>query len=395
MSASATPLTPVTLLRRIGDRRWTVFGAMVAVALAMIVVDLLAPKAYAATATVAVAPVTDDPFGNQQLTQLINMETERAVVTSTAVAEQAARALGSQPSPRAVQDALSVTIPQQSVVIRITATTDDPVVSAEWANAVADAYLRDRQEAATAAGKRYNARLQEAIDTRMRTRGLLTAAEKSLVDREVLALRERQHEVAAVGANPGRVVGRAMPPASDTGLSSRVIVFGGLALGLLIGVLLALAQDRIDGRIHSARRVRDDLGLPAEGARDDSLDRPARRVLALASNGGPPGQVAVLRSGDPAAPSLAEAVRRQADSPIPTVTEVPLDADGIASLPALDDRDVVVLDLMADSDRDQVSALVDRLADVGLGVDLAVVRPSARHGRLLGVAGSGRGGERP
>lgn len=274
------------VLDRLYRRRVTIMVTVAACLALGFVADVLLPQRYTSSATVTVAPLTDTPYGNAQPTQLVNMESERATVTSLAVSELASRSLEPRPAPAELQEALGVVIPAQSLVLRISATNGDPTRSADWANAVATAYLTDRTNTAREAATRIASRLQSDVDARVRSRRTLTAPEKALVDREIAALRERQAQLSVVGLVPGRLVTPATRAESPSTMGTRGLLVGAVAVGLLLGVLLALLQDRRDARIRSAAWIEETLGIPVRRAAGAALDRQARLVLGLLLGGG-------------------------------------------------------------------------------------------------------------
>lgn len=263
-------------------RRWPTIAVTVLACLALaFVAELLLPQRYTSTATVTVAPLTDTPYGNAQPTQLVNMESERATVTSLAVCDAASRTVDPRPTARQLQESLDVVVPPQSLVLRISASAADGRRSADWANAVANAYLTDRTNTARDATARIAARLQSDIDARLRTRPTLSAPEKALVDREIASLRERQAQLSVVGLVPGRLVTTAQPAQTPSTMSTRGLLVGALAVGLLLGTLLALLQHRLDARIGSAAWIEETLGIPVRTVSAGSGDRHAQLVLGL------------------------------------------------------------------------------------------------------------------
>ncbi|MBK7722526.1 MAG: hypothetical protein IPI32_09985 [Austwickia sp.] len=400
------------VLDRLYRRRMTIL-VTVGVCLALAVaVDLLLPQRFTSTATVTVVPLTDSPYGNGQPTQLVNMESERATVTSLAVGDLASRTLEPRPTPRQVQESLDVVIPPQSLVLRISATTGDPQRSAAWANAVAAAYLTDRTNTAREAVTRITSRLQSDIDARLRTRAALTAPEKALVDREIATLRERQTQLSVVGLVPGRLVTSALPAPSAATMSTKGLLVGGLAVGLLLGTLAALLRHRLDPRVGSASWIEETLGVPVRRAAGGSLDRHALLVLGLLRGGSqvPARLVCVSAPGVPV-PSFADRVVEFArEQGIAVRYDVHVDADAPAGLHIVDPADgadatqarpalhvtrwqaqegrpwpvpqalrsaMVAVELRPQDQRQDVADLVDSIRYLGCDVNVAVLRDDA------------------
>lgn len=308
----AATVTVSSVLDRFRRRWLTILAITTACLTVALGVHALLPQRYTSTATLTVAPLTDTPYGSAQPAQLVNMESERATVTSLTVATAASRALPSHPDPRDIVAALDVVIPPQSLVLRISATTPDRDRSAEWANAVAQAYLNDRGETARDGSAKVAARWQADIDARLRARPTLGAAAKAMVDREIAMLRGRQNDLSAVGVLPGRLVSTALPATNPSSRSIRVVVAAGLAVGLFVGAGVALLAHRWDRRIGSATWIQETFGIPARGTTSDPAQRQARQVLGVAcakrrSDSGP-ARVAVVSSARVTPPYLGELV---------------------------------------------------------------------------------------
>jgi capsular polysaccharide biosynthesis protein len=96
---------------------------------------------------VQVNPPTTDVLQNIPVTTLVNMDTEKQIAESTAVAEKAAEALGTNEAPEALLEDLSVSVPTNSLVLEITFADPDPARAQAGAQAFADAYLSTRSNA--------------------------------------------------------------------------------------------------------------------------------------------------------------------------------------------------------------------------------------------------------
>jgi uncharacterized protein involved in exopolysaccharide biosynthesis len=100
----------LTVLRR---RKWSIlFITAVAVASALAFSFRQTPI-YESTAKVQVNPPTTDVLQNIPVTTLVNMDTEKQIAESTAVAEKAAEALGTNEA-RTARDP-SVSVPTNSL----------------------------------------------------------------------------------------------------------------------------------------------------------------------------------------------------------------------------------------------------------------------------------------
>ena len=274
---------------RLWARRLVILGSVLVGLLAGLLASQLMPQKYAATAVVNVAPLTVNQFGSSQSTQVVNMESERSAVTSASVVERAARSV-QQDDPEALADSLSVVVPSQSLILKVTSTTREPQQAARWANAVAQAYLVDRTVFADEAATRIIERLQAELDARLATRAAQPPADRALADQDIAALRERISTLTTVGLNPGRVITPAVPPTESASLPFAAMVVGGQALGLLVGILIAVLGDRFGTRARSGARLAWATGWPVHEVRPDPV-APAvgavERALAMRPTDGP------------------------------------------------------------------------------------------------------------
>ncbi len=178
------------------------------------------------------------------------------------IARRAARSLGSDPSltPDQLLAATSVSVDQQSGLIRVTATASDPDAAARIANALAREYvdLRQARDLARIHGARVE--LQRIAEARAQSgSGDPTAASdlSSLTDRiEQLRLTEQLRPESVALTRP------ATPPSSRSGVAPWLIGGAGALLGLLIGIGILALRAQADQRIYSLRDLERALGAP-------------------------------------------------------------------------------------------------------------------------------------
>ncbi|MBW3085257.1 hypothetical protein KEM60_01454 [Austwickia sp. TVS 96-490-7B] len=239
------------VLSRLWARRWIVVAGAVLGVAAGAAAPVVLPSTYTATAVVNVAPTTVTPFSTVQSNQAVNMESERSTVTSRNVVSRAAKTAGDGVSVESLQRSLSVSLPTQSLTLKIRSTTSDPKTAATWANAVAKAYLDDRAEAANSAAAVIIKQLRSDLEARTRDLRTLPPAERPRQDQEVAALKERMSALSTVGLNPGRVVTTASAPSEPSSLGWSDVLVAGLASGLFLGLVAALVRDQTDRRVRS------------------------------------------------------------------------------------------------------------------------------------------------
>jgi polysaccharide biosynthesis transport protein len=252
----------LTVLRR---RRWLIVAVVVLTVLAAVGASLVQTPVYEAEAEVIVEPVRRAQ--DVTLEELLGpqnsfVETERLVVTSRPVATRAAEALGTGEVTDLLED-VRVEAVRDTRVVRILATSTDPVQAASTADAFATAYLDHRRS--------------QAVDE------LLAAA--STIESRANAIRE---DISAIDAQLGDAEGdeeaalqlerdsliaqlaTVNAQAAETGDSSTAVAGGGailtpadvpvdpvspqpirnaalaLVLGLMLGVGLAFLRDFMD-----------------------------------------------------------------------------------------------------------------------------------------------------
>lgn len=371
------------LLRRLRVRRILIIGSTLLGLLLGLGGWYLLPRSYTATALVTVAPTTINAFGTTQGTQVINMESERAAMSSNAVVRRATQRLGGV-SPEELRDSLQVTIPSSSLVLRVTSTTQDAAVSALWANAMARAYLDDRRATTEEAAGRISGQLRKELDAAVKAHNALPAAQRGN-NADVHALRERIAVLATAGLNPGRVTSPATAPTSPSSLGLPAFLVAGAATGLLVGLLLALFRERTDRRVRSATWLADATGaVVRDGVRDlpGAVAQVASRAVALRPDKVGGRFVVVDAAGGPS--PVTEAVRsrlRALDAPrSPQVLELPHQEDPLVPVSLLAPGDVLLLTVVPGTPRALVTEVREITEARGARLGPVLLR-SEREGR--------------
>lgn len=225
---------------------WILLVCVLVLAAGGFAVGLQWPTKYEAVATVSVSEPGDSTESDEP-----DMETERLTVSSSRVLEPASEDLGID--EKDLRDSVSVVVPQDSRVMEISATAADRDDATERANEVAAAYAAYKEGLRSAETE---AR-RELIRTEIRRlRDLLQRARRPEVREtlltEVATLQtEGLADASATGAV--RSLTSATAPSNPATPPPAVFAIGGAALGLLLGVLLALLRERT--RSGRARRV--------------------------------------------------------------------------------------------------------------------------------------------
>jgi capsular exopolysaccharide synthesis family protein len=249
----------------LGRRRWYVVGPLVLiVALTFVWVARQAPTYSSSSQVLVLNPSvspTQGPIG------FINMETERSLASSPEVGVFAKEVSGTNESPAELMSGLSVAIVPETEILTFTSTQSEPAVAQERAQAVAEGYVKYRQEQFLREVLQRSETIQEQIDS---TQSDLEAINQNLetttegADRRVLDSRARALEarldllqqslvLTSDQLRVGQVVQPATNPQTNNSTTQRLILAN--LVGLAVGIALALLMERLDDRL----RGRQDL----------------------------------------------------------------------------------------------------------------------------------------
>lgn len=251
-SHETAPLEISQLVARV-LRRWPTVVLTALIVLALVVLaSLLAPRSYTATASVSVAPIVTAASSGGASAKEVDMPTEIATATSRVVAERAAQDLGAGADQDLVSELLENTeigSPSQSSVMRINVTANSADTAADRANALAEAYLADRQDSAETRAKDAADALQESL------------GDMSSNDPSRQSLEETLIELRSASPWPGRIISAALPPAAATGPGLSAAILAGALGGLMLGLVAALIRDRVASRVGFADRLEERAGI--------------------------------------------------------------------------------------------------------------------------------------
>lgn len=286
------PASPVRLRELVAQvsRRWIVLIVSIAlVTAASLAASTLVRKEYTAAASLAVSPLTTNPFSAAAVNQQININTERAILESPEVARLAAEALGTgAAAPGALLQQVDVAAPSGSQILEVRVTMPHPQEAADYANAMAAAYLQFRAEGAADLAAGYIAALDEAIASLSAVGNPTEQQAQRLAD----AVQQRQ-TLTLVADSPGRIIGVASAPSKPSSLSRLSFLMAGLIGGVLVGIVAALVRERLDRKIRTRSRLSEACSVPAlkvTGTNDAEGMRWVLRSLTAASSaqaGGP------------------------------------------------------------------------------------------------------------
>lgn len=367
------------------SRRWRVLLVCVAVFTALgAVAGRVVPDSYSATTTLVVSPLVANPSMSVSSRDAINIATEREIIQSKDVAQLALEMVGEPPShDTSLIDNLSVVAPDNSQVLHVTVTDRSPRRAAALSGGVADAYLELRRERGAEVAELFIAQIDERVAE--------LGAEDGLTSEQVRELNDQRRSLALFGQDPGRVIGRATPPASPSGPPDVTFIAAGIVGGMLIGIAAALLRERTDRRVRNSVRLTQTVGstpVLVSNPDDEEAVRWLRRAI-MNDTADPPSTV-LLVSAAGTLPTLAgrlAATIERAGRKTSTIDAQTLSTEEIdsARIRVSDtDDDVALIDATGVSSRTTISELADY-------ADAAVVVATPRSLRadaaaLFGVA---------
>lgn len=228
----------------------------------------LSPKSFTATASVLLRPSPGNSLSPQiglsnanQLT--IAMTTEVSLVTTPVVAAKASSVTGG--SLPATDDTVSATVPPSTQIVVVSYTAPTATRAEAGANAYAKAFLSFRASNAKAATEAQTKSLQsqlKAADAALKTAAAQAASntdprsyaaqELQLYAERVAALNNSISTASTVSLDPGTVIRTGVLPTTENGVPGWVLVVAGAILGMVLGLLAAVARQLGDKRIRNA-----------------------------------------------------------------------------------------------------------------------------------------------
>lgn len=253
----------VGLVRDALRRRWiAVVAFAIAAAIAAGVIAWAMPERYTSTVRVMLTPVLGNPLApdSARSGDQINvaMQTEAGLIGSPPVAELVGDDVGTPVESSDSRVVATVLANTQIIEISYTAATADD--AAGYANAYARALLASRQDkaeseiesqlavmeqqqSAALAGLK-QASVDASADGSLEANGMV-----QLYTNRLATLQEGVGELEAAPTSPGSVISPEELPSSSDGLSVPLLVLGGLVVGLLLGMIVAVYREWTDDRL--------------------------------------------------------------------------------------------------------------------------------------------------
>lgn len=246
-------------------RRWWVvaLGAFIGLGLAATYM-LIAPKTYIATSSVQVNSVggeLDNAVEAARTNSGINLDTEAQLVTSQAVSSRAKVILQTPEIVGQLVQHVSVEVPANTSVLRISFSGSTPEGARDGAAAYADAYLANRRDSADALLEQQVRALKQQIGELQSQLASAADDERPGIESSLETVNTRLAFLVGTRANPGKVISDALLPRRAASPNTGLVLTSGLAFGLLLGLAALYLLERRDGRCYDWRSVERQLDL--------------------------------------------------------------------------------------------------------------------------------------
>jgi len=253
-------------------RRWMIAAIVAIITGVVLVISLLLPKNYTATARLVFEETTSPLGQTDEASTQRRLVTTETLLTSSEVLDAAARRVPGVDGDE-LEDQVESSVEEDANIINISATDRDADQAARIANAVARAFLFERERL----DRQRLSRAREQLEAEIaRLEGTPNA------DAQVGAIRDQISELAVSEASVGSdlsIAETAEPPdapASPRPFRNAVLAFFG---ALFLGVLVALARDQLTPRVSGPRELGRLLDLPVLIDIPHVGGRSARRML--------------------------------------------------------------------------------------------------------------------
>jgi len=236
------------------------------------------PRIYESSTSVLVQSVDQDSNAAGGRTKsAINLDTEAQLVASGAVAVKAAQLLRSTANPIDLAKNVAVEVPANTTVLVVHYDAVSPRAAQSGSHAFAQAYLLNREETAQAGLneqiKTLTTKIKQLTGALTMINSRLAATASGSSDRSNLeslrsnsqnqlnALTDRLNDLTTTTVGAGSIISDARLPDRPTSPNTLLDVAAGGMAGLLLGLALGFARERLDRRLRSAADVRDRAGL--------------------------------------------------------------------------------------------------------------------------------------
>lgn len=236
--------------------------------------------AYTSTVKVLVNPLIGTPFSGQAGKAAdASLQTEKSLAASSATLAEAATKAGGGLTGAALKSGLDIQVPSSTQILQISFTSASRALAPKGAQAVADTYLAQRKSTATAeVANRLDLVKKEQSDNEKAiidvAKKLQTATEKkddaakTTLQSDLTSLTTHSTELLGTASelrraplDPGSVLEAAGAPTAASRLLDLAAIGAAIAIGLLLGLGLALLRTMTDRRIRGPEDVLNELVL--------------------------------------------------------------------------------------------------------------------------------------
>jgi len=244
-------------------RRWRIIAVFVVLGVVgMAAEHERSTKSYTANASVAFQNATL-PEAELGIAAGGGVEPQREANTevltahSAEVAAAVARQLNLKATPHQLLESVKAETAPTANVIQISASTPNPNLSAQLANAFAEQYIAFRSRAQLAGVQAAQSRLRANIERLAPGSPERVALEQTL---------QRLTPLLAVAGGGAEIIDRATPPSAPSGLTLSSSIAIGLLIGLALGLGVAFVVEALDRRLRTLEEVERAYDLPALAA---------------------------------------------------------------------------------------------------------------------------------
>jgi capsular exopolysaccharide synthesis family protein len=263
-------------LRILRRRKWIVLEAIIVVPLLAFLFTQTQEKEYTASSTLL---FRETPAVLGESPSVVDPTREAAtngeLVALPVVAEEAEKQTAGKLTAGEILGAIEVSPSANADTVRISATTPDPELSAEIANAYGEAYIEFRRSSD-------RGQVQEAINLAEKSIEELEPDEEGGTQEQALKRQLDQLRLnQALQTGGAELVQPALPPGEASSPDTKKNVILGLVIGVLLGFGLAVLLERMDRRIRTSEEMEEIYGLPTIGRIPRSKLLARRQSVAL------------------------------------------------------------------------------------------------------------------
>jgi Mrp family chromosome partitioning ATPase len=191
----------------------------------------------------------------------VNLDTEAQLVTSQAVSARAKVILQTPEIVGQLVQNVSVEVPPNTNVLRISFTGSTAEEAREGAAAYAAAYLANRLESSDELLEQQERALRQQIAELESQLPTATADELPGLEASLETVNTRLAFLVGTRVNPGKVISDSLLPNRPASPNAGLVLTSGLAFGLLLGLIGLYLLERRDGRCYDWRSVERRLDL--------------------------------------------------------------------------------------------------------------------------------------